>query len=279
MLIPIFRFDRQRLLQKGPLGMLPGPHAENYLNECWFMHLRLREHAHLPNDTSDARYHFGTSVYASKDEAREFLEQIWNQLLDEQHPELGLRPIILLHHGPVTTPLSGSICQDLGFDPSKMDATIAILDNQVIADQTKITSNRYPEINYILGPFKIAPHDFGNCGNAAAYMTIVSMLATLKQDLYYSRKNPKSKPGRHGPSESKTTQMVVDWLMERPTPAPPIGQQVYCHRCGSDEHYFVHCPNTDFVCNVCQQSPVLWKQENAKSHKEGLCIFRAKFSR
>ncbi|KAF1972646.1 hypothetical protein BU23DRAFT_643308 [Bimuria novae-zelandiae CBS 107.79] len=157
-----------------------------------------------------------------------------------------------------------------------MDTTIAMLDGQVIAEQVNITQNPYADIDYILKQFYISPTDSENCGNTAAYATIVSILCALRKHLYQSPLNTKSKPGQYGQSSSKATQAVLNGLTERPTPAPPAGTEVYCHRCGNEDHDVTDCPNTNFICSVCLQSPIPWKRENASSHKEGLCVFRHK---
>lgn len=210
------------------------------------MHIRLRETAHLQlgNDSHNA-YHFGTSIFATKGEAIEFLNQIWTQPIDEENPECGLRPVICLHHGNANGP--NAIWQTLGFDPTKMDTTIAMLDSQVIAQQSKLTRNPYAEIQYILDQFKIQGFDAGNCGNVAIYITIASVLSTLRKHLYQSPNNPKAKPGMHGQSASKAAQAVVNELMERPTPAPPVGTEVYCLCCGSLGHFLAQCPHNDLV--------------------------------
>ncbi|KAL1610597.1 hypothetical protein SLS60_002267 [Paraconiothyrium brasiliense] len=236
--------DLRSLNTEGLIDTFAGPHAENYLSHLWSMHLILKEYAHLPagNGNPDA-YHFGTSVFASKDEVVDFLTQIWNQPMDEENVELGLRPVICLQHG--NTNGSTALWLDLGFDPANMDTTIAVLDNQVIAQQSKLTRNPYADLDYLLSQFKIQPDDSDNCGNAATYITISSILSALRKHLYQSPKNPKSKPGQHGQSASKTAQMVVNELLERPTPSPPVGTEVYCLRCASRDHFFTECPHTD----------------------------------
>jgi hypothetical protein len=239
-----YSFDRRCVNKEGLNDTLAGPHAENYLSNVWFMQLRLRKHAHLSGGNGDPNaYHFGTSVFPSKEEVVEFLTQIWYQPMDEENSELGYRPIICLQHG--SSYGQGASWQELGFDPQKMDTTIAMLDSQVIAEQSKLTRNPYAEIDYILSQFKIQPYDSGNCGNAAAYITISSMLCALRKHLYQSPQNPKYKPGEHGQSASKPAQVVVSELMERPTPAPPVGTEVYCVRCGSYQHFLPKCPHSD----------------------------------
>ena len=242
------------------------------------MHALLEEYAHLP-DTIDGPhdFYFGTSVFASKEDVKDFLTQIWQQPIDEEKPELGFRPVICLHYSNGSGSMLASMWKEIEFDPGKMDTTIAMLDGQVIAQQANVTSNQYAEIDYILQQFYVSPHGLGHAGNTAAYVIIAAILSTLRRELYHSAENVKSKAGRHGQSASVAAQVIINGLMERPTPVPPCGVEVYCYRCGSNAHYFHECPNTDFTCSNCQNSPVPWKRENAASHKEGLCIFRRKF--
>jgi hypothetical protein len=236
-------FDRRCVNKEGLIDALAGPHAENYLSHVWCMQLRLREQAHLSGGNGDPNaYHFGTSVFASKEEVADFLTQIWHQPMDEEDPELGYRPVICIQHG--SSYGQRASWEELGFDPHKMDTTIAMLDSQVIAEQSKLTRNPYAEIDYILSQFKIQPFDSSNCGNAAAYITISSILCALRKHLYQSPQNPKYKPGEHGQSASKPAQVVVNELMERPTPAPPVGTEVYCPRCGSYQHLGSECPHS-----------------------------------
>lgn len=272
------RFDRESVTKMVADDSLAGPHAQNYLETTWFMHTRLQEYAHLPASTADPdAFHFGTSVFASKEELKYFLTQIWQQPIDDEKPELGFRPIVCLEYGNGSGSVSAAMWKEIGFDPAKMDNTIAMLDGQVIAEQAKITRNQFATIDYLLAQFQISPHACDHAGNTAAYVIIVAMLCALRKHLYQSTQNEKSKPGQHGQSTSVAAQVVVNRLMERPTPAPPTGVEIYCHRCGSHEHKFRQCINTDFICNGCLLSPVSWKRDNAASHKEGLCIFRPRF--
>ncbi|KAF9729622.1 hypothetical protein PMIN01_12486 [Paraphaeosphaeria minitans] len=234
-------FARQHVNSGGLIDTSAGAHAENYLSHVCSMHLRLRENAHVPSTNNDPNvYRFGTSAYVSKEELVDFLHEIWHQPLDEENPKLGYRPIICLQHGNAHG--HRATWQELGFDPMKMDTNIAMIDSQIIAQQSKLTRNPYAEIEYILDQFNIQPCDSTNCGNAAVYITISSVLCALRKDLYQSPQNPKSKPGEYGQSASKTAQAVVNKRMERPTPAPPIGTEGYCLRCKSDRHCFAECP-------------------------------------
>lgn len=93
-------FNRQHVNSEGLIDTFARAHAENYLSHVWSMHLRLRENVHIASINSDPEaYHFGTSVYVSKEEAMDFLHDIWHQPLDEENEDLGYRPVICLQHG------------------------------------------------------------------------------------------------------------------------------------------------------------------------------------
>ncbi|KAF2250389.1 hypothetical protein BU26DRAFT_604555 [Trematosphaeria pertusa] len=268
--IGIATFDRKQVNDGQPV--FPGPHAEDLLKHVWFMHLRLRRGAHLPAGPGDPdAFHFGTSVFVSHEEALDMLHEIWHQPIDEKNPGLGFRPIICLSFGDNHS--LSKTRKDFDFDPANISTTAAMLDAQVIATQARITSSQYPSIEYLLHQFRILPHDHGNSGNAAAYITMVAFLSALRKEVYESLQNPRAKPGQSGPSSSKPAQHVINWLMQRPTPAPPFGTTTYCYRCSNWAHVFVQCQEKDFVCSKCLRSDSTWRRANAATHKEGLCIF------
>jgi hypothetical protein len=257
------------------LPCTPGPHAEGLLKHVWSMHLRIRSHAHLPSANAgpaDA-FHFGTSAFATHDEAMDLLDQIWHQPLEPTKRYKGYRPVIFLSFGN-NDALSKTRNTAFDFVPAKIDTTVAVLNAQDIAVQAKITGSQDATLDYILPIFKITPFDTDNAGNAATYTTIVAFLSVLRAEIYGSKSNPKAKPGMLGVSAVKPAQDVVQWLMERPTPVPPFGLTTYCWRCSSFVHMAKDCPNTDFVCSKCLVSKLKWRQENANTHMEGLCIFR-----
>jgi hypothetical protein len=271
--IGIATYCRQQVNGGSPLA--PGPHAEDLLKHLWSMHIRIRSHAHLPSANSgpvDA-FHFGTSVFATHEEAMDLLHQIWHQPIDATRPEKGFRPVISLSFGD-NDALSKIRNTSFDFVPSNIDTTVAVINVQDIAVQAKITRSNDATIEYLLPIFKITPFHLENAGNAATYTTVVAFLSVGRQEIYRSRENSRAKPGMYGVSAKKSAQSVMQWLMERPTPAPPFGVTTYCWRCSSFLHMAAECPNTDFVCSKCLASKALWRQENAKTHMEGLCIFR-----
>lgn len=270
--IGIATYERQQVNCAYPCP--PGPHAEDLLAHMWSLHLRIRSQAHLPSPNGDPdAFHFGCSVFVTHEEATELLHQVWHQSIDPTRPEEGYRPVICLSYGD--NDAIGKIRNnDFEFVSTRMRTTIASLNAQNIAVQAKITSKSDATIEYLLPIFKITPIDVDNAGNAATYITILAFLSVLRDELYGSDTNPRAKPGQKGISSSKSAQSVMQWLMERPTPAPPFGVTTYCWRCSSFIHTAAECPNTDFVCSKCLASKAKWRQENAATHKEGLCIFR-----
>ncbi|KAF2022774.1 hypothetical protein EK21DRAFT_95454 [Setomelanomma holmii] len=222
----------------------PGPHAKDLLREVWSMHLRIRSNAHLPSaDACPDTFHFGTSVFVSHEEALDLLYQVWHQPIDEMNLEKGYRPIICLTFGN-NDGLGKVRYTDLNFVPMNMDTTIAVLDAQNIAVQSKITSKADAPIEYILPIFTMTPCDVGNAGNAATYITIIAFISVLRDQLYGAESNPRAKPGQKGVSASNC------------------------------EHMAAKCSNTDLECDKCLNSMAKWRQENAKTHREGMCVFR-----
>jgi hypothetical protein len=252
----------------------PGAHAEDLLTHVWSIHLRLRSHAHLPaTNAIPEAFHFGISVFVTHIEALDLLYQIWHQPMDEACPDKGYRPVVCMVYGD-NDALGKVRITDLNFVPAKMDTTVAVINAQNIAVQAKITSSSDATIEYILPIFKIEPIDVSNAGNAATYITIIGLLSVLRDDIYGSESNPRAKPGQKGISTTKPAQSVMQWLMERPSPAPPLGVTVYCWRCGSMDHVAAECPHAGVVCAKCLASNANWRQENANTHLEGLCVFK-----
>ncbi|KAH7074149.1 hypothetical protein FB567DRAFT_453389 [Paraphoma chrysanthemicola] len=270
--IGIATYDRLRVNCGAPCP--PGPHAEDLLRQIWSIHLRIRSHAHLPvADASSDAFHFGTSVFVSHEEAQDLLHQVFHQLIDETRPDQGYRPIICLTFGN-NDGLAKVRHADFNFMPMNINTTIAVLDAQNIAIQARITSKVDAPIEYILPIFMIKPLHVGNAGNAATYITIIAFLSILRDQIYGAETNPRAKPGQKGISASKPADSVMQWLMERPTPAPPFGVTTYCCRCSSLVHMAEECPNTDLVCSKCMDSMANWRQENATTHRDGMCVFR-----
>ncbi|KAH8722785.1 hypothetical protein GQ44DRAFT_657657 [Phaeosphaeriaceae sp. PMI808] len=271
--IGIATYNRQHVNYGLPCP--PGPHAEDLFNNMWSLHLRIKPHMHLPStfNADPNAFHYGTSIYVTHVEALDLLYQIWHQPMDDARPEKGFCPILCLTFGD-NDALGKVRNADFNFTPIKMDTTVAILNAQDIAVQAKITRSHDATMDYILHIFGIRPIDTANAGNAATYTNIIAFLSVLRKELYGGEENIKAKPGRKGISASKSAQSVIQRLMERPTPAPPYGVTVYCSKCSSFGHAAMDCPNTDFICSKCLRSSVKWRQENAVTHMEGLCVFK-----
>jgi len=251
----------------------PGPHAEDMLKHVWFMHLRIMPHAHLPTPHHEGdAFDFGTSVFVTLEEAHDMLGAIWNQYMDDERPDLGLRPIIYMSFADNDS--LNKMRKHFDFDPEKVGTTVATLDAQTVAEQSRIPRQDCEHVEDIMRYFNIEMRSPDNSGNAAAYIAIAAFLSTLRGDLYQHVDNPDALPGQWGQSFSKSAQDVVDHLIEYPTGEPPFGITMYCWRCGSRGHMYDKCPETDFICSKCTKSDQGWRRANAGTHKEGLCIFR-----
>ncbi|KAH4003260.1 hypothetical protein HBI56_055330 [Parastagonospora nodorum] len=275
--IGVTTYERQQVHGGRPCP--PGPHAEDLLRHVWSMHYRIRENAHVsatkedPTEADQTPFHFGYSVFVTLEDAMDVLQQIWHQPIDMMKLEKGHRPVICLSYGNNDV-LGKTRHVDFDFSPTKIGTTVAMLDAQNIAIQAKITSSGDASIDYLLPIFQIRPYDEHNAGNAAMYVTVLAFLSVLRKELYGSEANPKARPGQQGISSTKTARSVMQWLMDHPTPVPPFGVTTYCSRCSSFVHTVAECPNTDFVCSKCLASKIKFRQENAVTHMEGLCIYR-----
>lgn len=226
--VGITAYDRQHVNCGFPCP--PGPHAEKLLQNVWCMHLRICRTAHLPSiDASPDAFHFGTSVFVMEEEALDLLNQIWHQPMDEARLEKGYRPIICITYSD-NDALDKVRRSDFDFVPLNLDTTIAVVNAQDIAVQANITRHQNATIEYILPIFKITPYHVGNARNTAMYITIIAFLSILRHDLYHSESNPRARPGQKGKSSTKSAQSIMQWMMERPTPALPFGVTMYCSR-------------------------------------------------
>lgn len=270
--IGITTYDRSSVNDGKP--SMAGPHAENLLRQVWSLHLIIRSHAHLESATDNLlAFHFGTTVFVSREEALDLLHQIWHQPMDEKDSSKGFRPIVYMSFGSNDS-IAKTRKTRFDFQPASIDTTVAVLDAQLIPAQAKMTRDFTAPFPYLLKQFRITSFHPENSGNAAMYATIVAILSVLRFELYAATVNSVGKPGRTGQSSSKDAQEVVKSLMDWPTPAPPLGMEVYCWKCGSGQHGFSECPNEDLTCSRCEVSAHMWRRENASTHMEGTCAFR-----
>jgi hypothetical protein len=268
----ITTYDRLSVNRGQPI--MPGPHAETLLRHVWSLHLILRAHAHLePSPSTLSAYHFGTTVYVSQEEALHLLCEIWHQPMDSHNAAKGNRPIVYLSFGN-NDGVAKTRKTAFDFDPAVFPTTVATLNAQIIPQQTKITRHADASFEYLLPQFQLPIFHPGNAGNAAMYSTIIAVLSTLRFEVYGGPDNAVAKPGRTGQSRFKSAEAVLQGLMEWPTPAPPVGVNAFCWRCGSSEHGFAKCGNVDLRCGRCEGSGQVWRRENAGSHVEGGCVFK-----
>ncbi|KAF3037084.1 hypothetical protein E8E12_004486 [Didymella heteroderae] len=82
----------------------PGPHGWRLQEALKFLHLRVVEHAHLKSNRLDSKgplgNRFGTTTFASFEELRHILSDIFNQVIETDNPVLKgcKRPVILVGH-------------------------------------------------------------------------------------------------------------------------------------------------------------------------------------
>jgi hypothetical protein len=197
--------------------IMPGPHAEHLL----------RPHAHLePSPTNLTTYLFGTTVYVSQEEVLHLLHEIRHQPMYARDAAKGHRPIVYLSFGnndSIAKPRKPAF----DFNPASFPITVATLDAQIIPQQTKLTRHADATLSYLLSLFQLPIFHPNNAGNAAMYATIIAVLSTLRFEVYGGLENAVAKPGRTGQSSCKSAKDVLQGLMEWPTPAPPVGVEVW----------------------------------------------------
>ncbi|EOA88141.1 hypothetical protein ACJQWK_01977 [Exserohilum turcicum] len=252
--------------------LTPGPHAENILRQIWSFRLVIRSTAHLDASMHSSPFHFGTTLYASQEEALDLLHQIWHQPMSARNAKAGFRPIIYMSFGD-NDALSKTRRSTFDFDPSSLNTTVATLNAQFIPQKCKITRHANASLTYLLSQFKVPTFHTENSGNAAMYATVVAVLSALRVELYQADNNAVAKPAQTSQSSSKSAEEVLQGLMDWPTPAPPFGLLVYCCRCGSTEHASGQCTSWYLSCKICEGALQHWRRENAGTHTEGMCSF------
>ncbi|KAF2810835.1 uncharacterized protein BDZ99DRAFT_362518, partial [Mytilinidion resinicola] len=206
-------------------GVDPGKHGENWLNKIWFYHLRIREHGHLINRWhcigSPFDFHWGTTKWVTKPEARAALIECFSERLDPYARDSEPCPAVFVGHD-VRGDLE-SLNQHLGFNADSIGSVVTTLDTQTMANACGIRSGVGPTINLGLLCNKLGitetPH-LHNAGNDAAYTLIYAVLMVLPQEELNS-------------AEGKSMQDMMNSLMKTAMlyQPPAWGIKKFCTRC------------------------------------------------
>ncbi|KAI4939256.1 uncharacterized protein J4E92_000540 [Alternaria infectoria] len=130
-------FSRKEM---APVLNSPGIHGEKILRNIYYYHIRVRENAHLINwrfvKGNPERNHFGSTRFATKEDAKEFLVETLAWPIDDDNEDGPKCPVIFLGHS-VKNDLR-MLQEELGIDPKFDSNVVAIIDTQKIANEQGI---------------------------------------------------------------------------------------------------------------------------------------------
>jgi hypothetical protein len=250
-------------------GQPPSAHAENILTGIQTAHARIMPHAHLLNNFPGAGnrevFHFGTTKFVTVEESKQVLINTF------VHPRDGgdgtLQPIILIGHA-IENELD-HIQRALEVDLRSYGAVVKVIDTQVMAKKAGIVGPNGPNIGLhdLLQYFNIQIDNLHSAGNDAAATLIVAILLALKDGMYRLAAPTAVVQGRH-------IQDVVDHVMStgKSSVPPPWGRQLFCTRCGRENHIRTGC-HAKVRCSICYDSNVVRLLNASTTHMTAKCLY------
>jgi len=169
-----------------PLLKNPGIHGEKILRNIYYYHIRVLENAHLINFRfvrgNPERNHFGSTRFATKEDAKEFLVETLTWPIDDDNEDGPKCPVIFLGHS-VKNDLQ-MLQQDLGIDPRFDSNVVAIIDTQKIANEQGIRGKgQQIGLPPLIQHFGVEFRDGHTASNDAAYIIISAVQMVLKNSL------------------------------------------------------------------------------------------------
>jgi len=180
-------FSRKEM---APVLRSPGIHGENILRNIYYYHIRVRENAHLINwrfvRGNPERNHFGSTRFATKEDAKEFLVETLAWPIDDDNEDGPKCPVIFLGHS-VKNDLR-MLQEELGIDPKFDSNVVAIIDTQKIANEQGIRRKGQQKgqqiaLKSLIQHFGVEFRDGHTASNDAAYTIISAVQMVLKNSL------------------------------------------------------------------------------------------------
>ncbi|KAI4635389.1 uncharacterized protein J4E87_000340 [Alternaria ethzedia] len=180
-------FSRKEM---APVLENPGIHGENVLQNIYYYHIRIRENAHLINwrfvRGNPERNHFGSTRFATKEDAKEFLVETLAWPVDDDNEDGPKCPVIFLGHS-VKNDLR-MLQEELGIDPKFDSNVVAIIDTQKIANEQGIRGKGQKKgqqiaLKTLIPHFGVEFRDGHTASNDAAYTIISAVQMVLKNSL------------------------------------------------------------------------------------------------
>lgn len=237
-----------------------GFHGENLLKNIYYYHMRILGTAHFINHRfcpgNPENNHFGSTRFATKLEATEFLTRCIAWPLDPDQPNGAKCPVVFLGHA-VKNELE-MLQQDLDIDPSAMSNVVAVIDTQNIANEQgyRGRGDRIG-LEVLTKQCSMQFRDAHTAGNDAAYTIIAAVQMVMKNRL--------PRPG-HG---RRSLQDVVDDLEKYSSSIDPgLGIAKYCTRCARQDHTRKNCKGYIKRCEKCLE---IGAEKAAYTHVTNLC--------
>jgi hypothetical protein len=253
-------------------GLFPSVHAENILTGIQVAHARPIPYAHLLNNFTGAGdpeiFHFGTTKFVTAEEAKQVIINTFVR------PRVGgdgsLQPIILVGHAVDNE--FDHIQRAFGVDLRSYGTVVKVIDTQAMASNAGIHGPKGPSIGLrdLLEHFNINISNLHTAGNDAAGTLIAAVLLALKAGLY-----PASPGKPPAIVQGRNMQDVVESVMAigKSMPPPPWGCELYCTRCGRDNHVRKTC-FAKVWCTICRDSGVVRLYNAHKTHTTANCTYQ-----
>jgi hypothetical protein len=262
-----------------------GEYAENVLKKMKYYHLRICENAHLRTSANWMRgpegNRFGQSRFVTFVEARSLLDQVLNQPILSDNPDVaGLkRPIILIGHA-LAHDKDNVRKVGLNYDFKQHGSVVKEIDTQKVVKETSVWVDSKCANNDIgldtlcenvLGFVHSDPH---TALNDAARTVICAVNLALRN---WTKKN----------KTVKTIQVVALELEKytQDTFDSKWGTKLCCTRCGGRDHSnnqnectaAVYCAACERFDQTTDEASILDKKRHIVSHIEQYCMHVAEF--
>jgi len=242
----------------------PGLHGEHLLQQMYFYHARIQEHAHLLNikfcvGNPDAN-RFGQTRFLKKEQARGMLKEMFAWPIDAEKPELGFCPVVVMGHA-----LHGDmdlLRSALGFDADALGTVVSVIDTQVLARECGFTLRKQIGLRDLVGLCGFQYRDAHTASNDAAMTLIAAVQMVLPAAL-----KPDDGGLQHVLDRVETASQMQAWSW---------GDDLYCLRCGNyghtkDDHGGRKC-RAKVKCMHCAASIKEKRRRAAGTHRTEVCI-------
>jgi hypothetical protein len=219
---------------------------------------------------------FGQTRFVPRTEACEMLDSIFNWPIDENRPELGYCPVVLMGHA-----LSGDLSMlssTLGVHAAAFDTVVKIIDTQSLCIETDYWHSRNKAGLHALVPMCNFEYRNAHTASNDAAMTLICAIQMVLPDSLKSH----TAAGINEPTGGRSLQDVIDKVeVASQAQTWTWGAAKYCVRCGRRGHthtrnggYHERC-KARVKCTHCTSSTDPKRKQKSGSHATKCCIMFA----